>query len=95
MDLGRLLLDPPGRLVFHERGRGEFPRYEARDGGDWVTHRVGEERHWTRCGRLTYETRSESEAWNAKSEIIRRFDGIRRDNAELVGRPCRSCARCA
>jgi hypothetical protein len=40
------------------------------------------ERHFTACGLATYDSR-----YHRKTIL----DGIRRDNADLVGKPCKRC----
>ena len=85
MDTGRLLLRPPGRVAYHRRGRSEWRRYipdPERPGYSKVDPAHDRERHWTACGLLTFDSRH--------FRLTVR-DGIRLDNARLVGRPCRRC----
>jgi len=83
MALGRLLLDAPGRVVYHRDGRSEWPTYPADPARPNVGIRTGEERHWTRCGLISFDSS------RGPRQIVRA--GIRLDNARLVGRPCRRC----
>lgn len=77
MALGRLLLDLPGRLAYHrlDPRLSRWPSYP-----DGV--RTGFESHATYCGKLIYRN---------DEKYDRRLDGIRLDNAQLVGRPCVPC----
>lgn len=86
MQLGRLLLDPPGRAVFHRSGRAQWPTYPADPEKPGFAICVGDERHWTVCGRLSYDS-----ARGAFGPSL--LQGVRRDNAELVARPCKPCFR--
>lgn len=85
MGLSALLLHPPGRTVYHARGRAEWPSYPENPDRPGTAIRVGEERHWTRCGLLAFDS--------ALGPRQTRMDAMRPDNAALVGRPCRRCYR--
>uniref|UniRef100_A0A6M3L4I1 Uncharacterized protein n=1 Tax=viral metagenome TaxID=1070528 RepID=A0A6M3L4I1_9ZZZZ len=85
LDTGRMLLRPPGRIAFHRKGRSEWPRYIPDPTSTWAAMLDPEndrERHWTACGLTTYDSR-----YHRKTII----PGVRRDNAELIGVPCRRC----
>lgn len=92
---GALLLKRPGDVVFHRPGRSVWPQYHAPDGGRFSTHISGREAHWTACGRPMYENlHSAGEPVLIGEHEARRWrwmDGVRRDVAERIGRPCRSC----
>ena len=89
LSLGRLLLDRPGTLVYHaiDRTRSEWPRYWP--DLDGVNRAHGDEAHYTSCGRLIY--RYHHIQGQRNPALTRKLDGIRLDNAQLIGRPCRRC----
>lgn len=84
---GRLLLDPPGTLVYHRQTRSEWPRYipdPDNPGFAKVDPERDRERHWTACGLLTYDSRT------YRKTVL---NGVRHDNADQIGRPCKRCFR--
>lgn len=80
---GAILLKPPGTIVFHREGRSEWPSWPGNPDKPGTAMMVGHERHWTRCGLQTYDDRAPR----------MRMEAMRRDNAVLIGRPCRKCWR--
>jgi hypothetical protein len=87
MSLGQLLLRPPHRVAYHRKGRALWPVYLPIPGNEEFAERHGHEAHWTACGQLIYQS-NDGPTLGLK---VRRLDGIRLDNARLVGRPCWRC----
>lgn len=89
-------LDPPGRLVYHAKGRHHFPRYvpdpeaSARVGYAAVKPDGSMERGWTRCG-ITTEDEKPSLRHPDETYRVMPMRAIRLDHAVLLGRPCRRC----